>query len=302
MVRGRESGRLCDVMKRLHIVPEKNECNGVYVVASLLAGEDGGIVALPCEAQMDRADEIWVHGAWLPSLWLSSLEAIRRRKPLVRMPHGSFSPVYLKRSGRLKKAAVAPIEKFILRRAARVVATCGAEAEWIAAYCKGLGRVQQCDIKRFFSLSCPPSPSGEGDSVRLLYLGRKHPLKGFGFLESAVARLNAMHAPDGSAEKRIELRAVESARGAEKEDAFAWCDCLVQPSESENFSLAVAEALSRGKRVVVTDGAPAWGEGDISTYQGKLFYLKGYAAAPEPEKTAMLADAIARHMRLDRLR
>lgn len=46
------------------------------------------------------------------------------------------------------------------------------------------------------------------------------------------------------------------------------------PTLSENFGRVVAEALERGKRVITTDGAPAWGDGN--DYGGRLVYLKGY--------------------------
>ena len=42
----------------------------------------------------------------------------------------------------------------------------------------------------------------------------------------------------------------------------------------ENFGLVIAETLDRGKRVITTDGAPAWGDGN--DYGGWLVYLKGY--------------------------
>lgn len=35
---------------------------------------------------------------------------------------------------------------------------------------------------------------------------------------------------------------------------------LVLPTLTENFGLVIAEALERGKRVITTDGAPAWGD------------------------------------------
>ena len=36
---------------------------------------------------------------------------------------------------------------------------------------------------------------------------------------------------------------------------------LVLPTLSDNFGLVIAEALERGKRVITTDGAPAWEAG-----------------------------------------
>ena len=95
--------------------------------------------------------------------------------------------------------------------------------------------------------------------------------------------------------------------GAEKEAAWGWCDVLCLPTLSENFGLVVAEALERGKRVITTDGAPAWGEGlefrvgsggvgsgIRSGYEGRLIYLKGYRDGTDEERVELLKKAIER--------
>ena len=65
---------------------------------------------------------------------------------------------------------------------------------------------------------------------------------------------------------------------------------LVLPTLSENFGLVIAEALERGKRVITTDGAPAWGDGN--TYGGRLTYLRGYRDGIDAERVAKLKSAI----------
>ena len=77
----------------------------------------------------------------------------------------------------------------------------------------------------------------------------------------------------------------------EKETAYQWCDVLVLPTLSENFGLVVAEALERGKRVITTDGAPAWG--GRNDYDGRLIYLKGYRVGTPEERVRLLKSAIA---------
>ena len=83
------------------------------------------------------------------------------------------------------------------------------------------------------------------------------------------------------------------------EKVLEWCDVLVLPTLSENFGLVVAEALERGKRVITTDGAPAWGEGVsrvdcvedgeiLAGYGGWLIYLKGYREGTKEVRVALL--------------
>ena len=285
--------------RRIHIVPVKDESNGVWRVANMLAAEDGGTVQLGCGG-LDDAEEVRVHGMWLPREWRACWRALRLGKRLVRMTHGSLSPVYLRYHG-WKKWLVRPIERYFLRRADRIVATCEAEKGWIEAYLgKRCPPIEVTDVKRFFDLS-HKEHTGEGKDRRvdrvervegklhLLYLGRRHPLKGLEFLEEAVKEVEG-----------CELRVVSNAFGEEKEKVWEWCDALVLPTLSENFGLVVAEALERGKRVITTDGAPAWSpsasatedKGDGNDYGGRLIYLKRYRDGSPEERVRLLKDAI----------
>ena len=141
--------------------------------------------------------------------------------------------------------------------------------------------------------SCPqdaniiPNPQMPRKGLHLLYLGRRHPLKGVEFLERAVAELNQSFEHSNNQNNRtIDLRIVSAAFGAEKEKIWQWCDVLVLPTLSENFGLVVAEALERGKSVITTDGAPAW-EG-----QPGVIYLKGYRDGTAADRVRLLKDAI----------
>ena len=253
---------------------------------------------------LDDADEVWVHGMWLPHEWRACWRALRLGKRLVRMTHGSLSPVYLKHQSPFKKRLVSPIERYFLRRADRIVATCEAEKGWIEAYLgKRCPAIEVTDIKRFFRLVSGEVGSGgvrecgmDGrverveEKLHLLYLGRRHPLKGVEFLEEAVKEIEGCG-----------LRVESNVFGEEKEKVWEWCDVLVLPTLSENFGLVVAEALERGKRVITTDGAPAWGErlemgehgSSIRTgYGGRLMYLVGYRDGTDERRVELLKSAI----------
>ena len=102
-------------------------------------------------AAVDAVDEVWVHGMWLPCEWRACRMTLKAGKRLVRMTHGSLSPVYLKRQGKWKKRLVAPIERHYFAKCERVIVTGGWEEEWCRKW--GLkGPFETVDLKRFFSL------------------------------------------------------------------------------------------------------------------------------------------------------
>ena len=151
-------------MKYLHIVPGADDvANGMARVARLLAKEQGDAEVVDLAVVSDQwlvvsegsesLEEVWVHGMWLPKEWAICRRVIKAGKRLVRMTHGSLSPVYLKLQGRWKKRLVGPIERYWLRKADRIVATCDAEKAWIEAYLgKKCPEIVVEDIKRFFDL------------------------------------------------------------------------------------------------------------------------------------------------------
>lgn len=263
------------------------EVNGMRVAAQLLE-----------KAGVPKPDEVWVHGMWRPRYWAACLGAKIRGKRLVRMTHGSLDPVRLAYHG-WRKRLVSPVERGLFRLADRVVVTCEAERKWCREW--GLrNEFEILDLKKFFDLDKPKSKSGgEQRNLHVLYLGRRHPLKGVESLERAVAEL-------GEGRRRtVELRIVSDHFGEELERDWAWCDVLCLPTLSENFGLVVAEALERGKMVVTTDGAPAWAppeaaeepksKGEGEQWRERLVYLRGYRDGTDEERVRLLEDAL-RHL------
>ena len=302
----------------------------MVVVAKLLAKEQGDAEVVDLN-DVDRgkvaaADEVWVHGMWLPREWAACRMALRAGKRLVRMTHGSLSPIYLTRQSPWKKRLVSPIERYFLRNADKVVATCNAEVEWIRSYEPRVRSIEIVDLKRFFNLNPVNPVNPVKKDLHLLYLGRRHPLKGLSYLETALATYynkwsNAPSSlapttacadnPSSNPSRKaatyynkcpIEFRVVSDAFGDELERVWDWCDVLVLPTLSENFGLVIAEALERGKCVITTDGAPAWGEnlsrvecvdgGMWSGYGGRLIYLKGYRDGTPEDRVRLLKSAI----------
>ena len=264
----------------------------------------------------ERIDRVHIHGTWLPVLWKVAKLTKRKGAELIVRPCGNYDPIRIRCGAikRLKKWLVGPFEHAMLNRADFVQCTCAAEAEWVKAYHPS-AKVELTDLRRFFRLD-----GGEGlgrrsrstvdDSLHVLYLGRRHPLKGVEFLERAVGEIGLGQRSRSTVD--VDLRIVSNHFGEELEKDWTWCDVLVLPTLSENFGRVVAEALERGKRVVTTDGAPIWGEGlelrvgsggvksvgvgsEIwSGYGGQLIYLKGYRDGTDEERVELLKRAIER--------
>lgn len=288
-------------MKILHVVPGLDVIgNGIAVAAKLIAAEQGADLMearlfARGEGELDGYDEVWVHSCWLPMTIKACWRVLRAGKSLVCMTHANLDPMRLGYHG-WKKWLVGPFERWCLRRCAKIVATCEAEKGWIERY---LGPhcppVEVTDIKRFFNL--PQNDkigqthfiiSKSSSPIHILYLGRRHPLKGLEFLEKAIRQISSV--PHSPFPVLPQLKVVSNAFGKEKEKVWEWCNVLVLPTLSENFGLVVAEALERGKRVITTDGAPAWGDGN--DYGGRLIYLKGYRGGSPEERVRLLKDAI----------
>lgn len=251
------------------------EVNGMQVVDGLLRRH--GQIA---------ENEVWVHGMWTPDKWWKCLKAKLTGKKLVRMTHGSLSPIYLERQGKWKKRLVKPIEKICFALADRLVGTGTWEIEWARQW--GLKKTMEViDLKQFFKFDLETVATrrealrcrAKDVPLKVLYLGREHPLKGTDGLRKAVEGLC------------VELREVNDHSGEALERDWDWADVLVLPTLSENFGLVVAEALEHGKPVITTDGAPAW-RIYFEQHPDAGIYLKGYRDGSEEKRIKLLADAL----------
>ena len=253
--------------------------------------------------------EVWVHSMWSPLVIKASFKALLTGRKLVRMPHGCTDPEKL-RFHLNKKRWVAPIERWLFRHADRIIATCEDEVNWIKAFEPKVKKVEVIPLASPnphppSHATLPISPIPHPSSLKLLYVGRLHKLKGVNYLLDAIAqlpnqqsvelRLIGKDEGEGKALKKQSscLNLDAKFEGIVSEDVknavYDWCDVLVLPTLSENFGLVIAEALERGKTVITTDGAPAWA--DLTSEQG--IYLKGYRDGSDEMRVKLLKDAIA---------
>ncbi len=138
-------------------------------------------------------------------------------------------------------------------------------------------------------------------SLRLLYLGRLHPIKGIENLLKAMATMtNGMTLSicgEGEADYQARLKSLAGeldlnrrvtfhgrVDGEAKEQQFAQADLCVVPSFTENFCNVVAESLARGVPVIASKGAPwarvtevdcgLWVDNDAATLAGAIHQMQ----------------------------
>jgi len=286
-------------MKIIHFCVGLEGWNGMantarqFVAAERAAGHDSALTN-DLNAIVLGVGRVHIHGAWLPAVHQAAKRGRQIGAEVVLRPAGSYDPVR-RAFHAWKKLLIEPWEHAMICRADVVQATCRQEAEWIRAYHPS-ARVELTDIKRFFKFDLAGCAAKmdeiaartDGMPLKVLYLGRRHPLKGVTFLEEAVARLNAMSArlPKMEGRKCVELQIVSNVYGAELERIWYDCDVLCLPTLSENFGRVVAEALAHGRPVITTDGAPAWEN------EPGVVYLKGYRDGGDELKIRLLVEAL----------
>lgn len=230
---------------------------------------------------VERADIVHLHGLWMYPPWCAGWLAKKLRKPYVMMPHGFLEPERLKISRWKKRIVGYCIEKPLLRNANGIIATSPSEEDGIRTY--GLSNpVYIMPI----GIDTTPIDGGERNNELLsrlgcdttkkhiLYFSRITPIKGLNLLAGAWKGVNhegwqlLIVGPDdrGYATEVRRMYATQIAEGSvvlrgpvygqDKYDLLKSVDAFVLPTKSENWSIAVAEALAARLPVVCTRGAP----------------------------------------------
>lgn len=85
--------------------------------------------------EIKDAEVVHVHGSWTFPVWWGAWLALRYQKTSVMSPHGCLDPVRRKHSG-WKKQLVGWIDRWLLRRASVIHATCEVEKHWVEEFLK----------------------------------------------------------------------------------------------------------------------------------------------------------------------
>lgn len=191
--------------------------------------------------------------------------------PLVVSPHGTFSKWAMNRSQGIKRLFWHSLQKQALAHTALFHATAESEFEDI----RRIGfRQPVAIIPNGIDIPDLVQPINETQKT-LLFLGRIHPVKGVDLLLRAWVALQSSFpdwrlrivGPGGEAylaevkklaaslaAERVDF--VGPLYGSEKRQAYQAASLFVLPTHSENFGMAVAEALAAATPVVTTRGAP----------------------------------------------
>lgn len=276
-------------------------------------------------------DLVIIHGLWR-YISVGTWRALRKgRVPYMVMPHGMLDP-WFKHQYPLKhckKWLFWPWTEYrVLRDARAVIFTCDEERRlaresfWLYRCNERVGTVGiqgpavDLDWAREHFLHIHPTLRGKRI---LLFLGRIHEKKGCDLLINAFARIACLDADlrlvmagpchDGfdnrlrtlAADRGIASRVLWTGmiQGEVKWGAFAAAEAFCLPSHQENFGIAVAEALSCGTPVLISNKVQIWREiqndgGGLvcnDTQDGTAAMLRAWVEMSESERPAMKASA-----------
>ncbi len=231
-------------------------------------------------------DVVHLHSLYLFHDWAVPALCRRGGVPYIVRPHGTLDP-YIRRRHRWRKALVEVLyQNRALRHAAAIHYTTAEEMRLATPHAHGARGVvvpNGFDLDQFDRM-----PDGSGFRARypetagrriVLFLGRLHEKKGLDLLIPAFARTLAarpdLHlivaGPDDGMAAELgrwvaregiadRVSAIGMLAGEDKRMALAAAELFVLPSYSENFGIAVLEAMAAGLPVLISDQVNLWRE------------------------------------------
>jgi len=214
---------------------------------------------------------VHLHGMWSPFLAIAALVAHIKKIPIVISPHGCLEPWALGYKHNKKQLALKTYQGAVLRSASMFIATANQELESI----RSLGyRHPIAVIPNGVDVGLPFKRDSQVGLRTILFLSRVHPIKGLLDLVEAWAisrqpgwRIVIAGGDEGGhrakVEALIQAKGLQSefeftgfVDGARKQACFDEATLFVLPTYSENFGIAIAEAMANELPVITTTGAP----------------------------------------------
>ena len=269
------------------------------------------------EKLVREADLVHIHSLYLFHSWAAGMLCRRLGVPYIVRPHGTLDPVIHRRHRWRKRVMELWFQDRVLRDAAAIHYTSEEERRLAEPFVHGApGAVVPLGLDLADYADLPPPGSFRlrhpeiGDRPILLFLSRLNFKKGLDVLIEAAARTVAagidahlvIAGPDGGMEaaaRRWVARQGLTSRttftgmltGRDKLAAFRDANLFLLPSSSENFGIAVVEAMACGTPVIVSDRVNIWRE-----------IVADGAGVAEPPDAGRFASAMLRLLSDEQLR
>ena len=222
----------------------------------------------------DSVQLVHIHGLWNPFQHRMAIEVRRRGIPYVVSPRGMLEPWAIGQKRWKKRLAWWLYQRADLQRASLLHATAQSEADQF----RRLGlRTPTVVIPNGVDIpeleACDGVHASESSKRVAVFLSRLHPKKGLPMLAEAWARLDTQHwslrvvGPDvGGHRRELEERLdglgvrnwefTGAIFGEDKSRTLRQAELFLLPTYSENFGIAIAEALAHELPVLTTTGTP----------------------------------------------
>lgn len=221
-----------------------------------------------------KPDVVHINCCWTPSCTVIQRIAQKRGYKVVLTPHGMLEPWIIKRHYWTRKfPALLLYQKAAIQKADCLQATADSERDNLLK----LGYNSNVKIVKLgIDAESIKMKESWKESRQILFLSRVHVKKGINFLIDAAEILHKelngykiIVAGEGEADSVSSLQQLINDKGLqdivqliggvygdEKWKLFQTSDFFVLPTHSENFGLAIAEALASGIPVITTVGTP----------------------------------------------
>lgn len=226
-------------------------------------------------------DLVHINLIWDPVCWLSAVIIAFKRRPMIISPRGSIGLSLVKKQNRFWKTIVyLLILKPLFKRTAAFHFTSAYEQEKFVEF-TGLQKTAQIifnplEIELFKEMADKNSLRRWGfiDHPFFLFLSRINWIKGLELLIESFERFTVLHpevllviAGSGEEEYETKIRQLVEAKGLSAQVVFTGfvagkeklallqqAIAFILPSSSENFGMAVVEAMAAGAPVIVSSG------------------------------------------------